>query len=229
MYLRSKYLFLLIFFSCCFAVKADDSTDIEPEIKYRRIEALMNVSNALSRFTGNGNVQTVFEEPFLMGMKISNRAKTAAIRIGINFSISNITEDLNGISKVSNINAWAPLVGYEWRKELGYRFQFYGGVDLRYYNDINRTETRTPTGFGTTSVTIFKTSQTGWGFGPFCGFAFHLTPRITFLTEGNFYLNYIHKLRSFSGDGTRYETFEDKYVTSLSPSAPSALFLLVRF
>ena len=223
-----KYLFLLLLTCVSFSAKAD-STDIEPEESYRRIEGVMNISTALSRFTGNGPTPTVFEEPYLFGIKFSNRAKTSAIRIGINFSVNKVSEDLNGISKTSNINAWAPLLGYEWRLDLGYNFQFYGGIDARYYNDLNRTETVTPMTPGNPNITIFNTSQTGWGFGPHCGFVYNFTPRISILTEGSMYLNYIRKVRNFSTDGANYETFEDKYITSMSPVAPSSLFLLVRF
>jgi len=224
---KLKYLIIILLSGVSLSLKAD-STDME-ETSYHRIEGLMNVSNAISRFTGNGGSKTVFEEPFLMGIKITNKTRTSALRVGFNFSVSKVSEDLNGISKTSNINAWAPLLGYEWRKDLGYNFEFYGGVDARYYNDINRTETRAINSSGGTSLTIFNTSQKGWGFGPFCGFVYNITPRISLLTEGNLYLNYIRKVRNFSSDGSHYETFEDKYYTNLSPSAPSSVFLVIRF
>jgi hypothetical protein len=228
MFLKNKYFMLFLLFGMTLYAKAD-TTDVEPEIVYRRIEAMWNISNTLSRFTGNGTVQTVFEEPFIVGLKLSNRAKTSAFRLGINFNVTKTSENLNGISKTSNINSWAPLIGYEWRMDLGYNFQFYGGMDVRYYNDLNRTETVTTIDPNPPLINIFNTSQEGWGFGPFCGFVYNITPRISVLTEGNFYLNYIRRVRNFSADGSTYEVFEDKYVTSVSPVAPSSLFLLVRF
>ncbi len=222
--IQIKWVFLFIVLFSGSALMAD-STNISKS----RLEILINVSNTLSRFTGNGTIQTVFEEPFLMGFKITNRSKKAALRIGINFNVSNITEESPGTSRVSDINSWAPLLGYEWRRKLGNRFEFYGGVDGRYYYYINRTRTSNINNFSIISSTEFRTTQNGFGFGPFCGFVFNLTPRVSLLTEGNFYLNFIKINRSFANDGSNFETFEDKYITSISPSAPSSLFLVVRF
>lgn len=204
-----------------------DSTDVRKS----RIELLMNISNALSRFTGNGNSQSAFNEPFLVGMKITNKKKTRAFRLGTNFSISKVTEDLSGTNRISQINSWAPLLGYEWRKNLGKRFQFYGGVDVRYYNETNITDTRTPNTGGSPGVltSVFKDISNGGGFGPFCGFVFNINEHVSLLTEANFYVNYIHKVRTFSSDGSNYETFENSYSTTVSPNAPSSIFLLVRF
>jgi hypothetical protein len=227
MILRKKHVLLIMIAGFSLLARAD-STDIEEPTRYKRLELLMNVSNTLSRFTGNGTVQTVFEEPFLIGLKITNKAKTSGLRIGINFSVNKSSEDLNGITKTSDINSWAPLLGYEWRKYLGYNMEFYGGVDGRYYNDRNRTETRSFNGT-TDNITVFNTLQQGWGGGPFCGFVYNITPRVSILTEANVYLNYIRKTRNFSTDGTHYETFEDKYTTNITPNAPSALFLVIKF
>jgi len=206
--------------------KAADSVRVSKS----RIELLMNVSNALSRFTGNGNSQSVLNEPFLIGMKITNRTKTRAFRIGTNFSVSKVTEDLNGTNRTSQINSWAPLVGYEWRRNLGKRFQFYGGLDARFYNETNITDTRASDPMsGSLLTTVFKDISNGGGFGPFCGFVFNITKNVSLLTEANFYVNYIHKVRTFSSDGSNFETFENTYSTTVTPTAPSSIFLLVRF
>lgn len=134
----SKYM-TIILLVCSKSLQAQDTADIT---EYGRLEALMNISNTLSRFAGNTPRQTVFEEPFLLGLKISSKSKKSALRIGINFSYLNTNEDdLSGISRNSHISSWAPLIGYEWRRDLGGGFEFYGGIDCRYYYDINNTST----------------------------------------------------------------------------------------
>lgn len=216
---------LLLLIACFWSplAKADSTT-----IKKSRLEILMNVTNSISRFTGNGIQQTIFEDPFLFGFKITNLNKTMALRIGINFNVNRSSEDLNGTSKVSTINSWAPLIGFEWRKKLSKRFEFYGGIDARYYYDINESKT-TNFGFGINNSTIFFNSQKGWGAGPFCGFVFNITPRVSILTEGNIYVNFINVQRKFSSDGgENFTTFEDRHLTSISPSAPSSIFLVIR-
>jgi hypothetical protein len=188
---------------------------------------MMNITNAISRFTGNENVRTVFEEPFMMGLKISNRSKTSAIRIGINFQVNRSTEELTNTTRTSRIESYAPLLGYEWRRSLGNHCEIYGGIDARYYNDLNKTETVSINN-GIRTSSVFRNSQQGFGGGPHCGFQFHVSPRISFLTEGNFYINIINSRREFSSNGAPYETFENKQVTNFSPYAPSALFILIR-
>jgi len=227
MSLLTKYkpcLFLLITL-CFFTPKAQaDSTSII----YNRLEVLMNVTNSISRFTGNGINQTIFEDPFLFGLKLSNKNKTHAIRLGVNFNVNRSTEDLNGTSKISTLNSWAPLVGYEWRRKLSPKFEFYGGLDARYYYDIN--ETNTTNFFSSLNIsTIFNNTQKGWGVGPFCGFVYNFSPRISILTEANFYVNFINIQRKFSNDGgENYTYFENRNLTSISPTAPSSIFLLIR-
>lgn len=221
---------LLVLCACCITAlnaRAADSL----QASNSRIELLMNMSNALSRFTGNASSQSAFDEPFLVGMKITNSKKTRAFRIGVNFSVAKVTEDLNnGNNRVSQINSWAPLLGYEWRRNLGKRFQFYGGVDARYYNETNITDTRlsNPSGGGVLT-NVFRDVSDGWGAGPFCGFVFNISNHVSFLTEANFYINYIHKVRSFSSDGTHYAVFENSHSQTVTPTAPSSIFLLVRF
>lgn len=219
-----------IFLLCTFLMLVLNAHADSTHVSHSRIELLMNMSNALSRFTGNANSQSAFNEPFLIGMKITNRKKNRAFRIGTNFSVSKITEDLGGTNRISQINSWAPLVGHEWRRNLGKRFQFYGGIDARYYNETNSTDTRTSNPIGSGVVTsVFKDVSSGWGFGPFCGFVVNISNNISLLTEANFYVNYIHKVRSFSSDGSKYDIFENSYSTTVTPSAPSSIFLLVRF
>lgn len=217
---------LILLITACFlgpTAKADTTT-----IKKSRLEILMNVTNSISRFTGNGINQTIFEDPFLFGFKLTNLNKTLALRIGVNFDVNKSTENLNGSSKVSTINSWAPLIGFEWRKKLGNKFEFYGGVDARYYNDMN--ETRTSNAFsGSFNSTIFNNTQKGWGAGPFCGFVYNITQRVSILTEGNIYVNFINIQRKFSSDGgANYTIFEDRNLTSITPTAPSSIFLVVR-
>jgi hypothetical protein len=221
--LHIRHFIILVFIFIQFHAKAD-STNVATS----RVEFLMNISNTLSRFTGNGNVRTVFEEPFLMGLKITNKSKKLALRIGINFYASTVQEENTGVQRTSTINSWAPLFGIEWRRHLSKRFEFYGGIDGRFYNDVNKTETRT-VGSGTTFITAFRNIQRGWGGGPFCGFVFNITPRVSLLTEANIYINYLRTTREFASDGRNFEYFEDKYTTTVSPNAPSSLFLLVRF
>lgn len=220
---RTCLLLLITSFIGVATAKADTS-----RIKLSRLEVLMNVTNSISRFTGNGIKQTVFEDPFLFGLKLTNLKKSCALRLGINFDINKSNEELNGTSKVSTINSWAPLIGFEWRKKLGNKFEFYGGIDARYYNDLN--ETKTVNAFPSPSgSTIFNNSQIGWGVGPFCGFVYNLTPRVSILTEGNFYVNFINIQRKFSSDGgANYTYFEDRNLTSITPVAPSSIFLLIR-
>jgi hypothetical protein len=220
---NARHFIIPVFIFIHFHAKAD-STNVATS----RVEFLMNISNTLSRFTGNGSVRTVFEEPFLMGLKITNKSKKMALRIGINFYASTIEEENTGVQRISTINSWAPLIGVEWRRHLSKRFEFYGGIDGRFYNDVNKTESHSVAG-GTSFSTAFRNIQRGWGAGPFCGFVFNITPRVSLLTEANIYINYLRTTREFASDGTNFEYFEDKYSTTVSPNAPSSLFLLVRF
>lgn len=202
-----------------------DSTNIAKT----RLELVLNISNTLSRFTGNGAAHNIFDDPFLIALKITDKPKKKAFRIGFNFSVSNTEENLNGTSRRSVINSWAPLLGYEWRKNLGNRFQFYGGIDARYYDDKNKTTSTTFSQSGGQSTTEFLTRESGFGGGPFCGFLFSITPRISISTEGNLYVNYLHKVRKFTDVNSSPQIFEDKFTSNLSPAAPSALFLIIRF
>lgn len=206
--------------------ETEDSSDL-PE--FRRIEALMNISNTLSRFAGNTPRQSVIEEPFLLGLKISSRNKNSALRIGINFAYSSNEEnDVSGTTRTSQISSWAPLIGYEWRRNLGSGFEFYGGVDARYFIDINNTSTISFLSSGT-SQTHFRNRLSGFGAGPFCGFTFAITPRVLLLTEANLYVNFVNSTRQFSADGGKFDTFEDKNATNFSPTAPSSLCIQFRF
>lgn len=80
---RTCLLLLITSFIGVATAKADTS-----RIKLSRLEVLMNVTNSISRFTGNGIKQTVFEDPFLFGLKLTNLKKSCALRLGINFDIN---------------------------------------------------------------------------------------------------------------------------------------------
>lgn len=218
-----KILIFLVFFSLLNNAFSQEIT----EVKKSRIEFLMNISNAISRFAGNGPLMKVDEEPFLFGLKYTVNEKKGAIRLGLNMLYKRTNDNLNSTPRSTIDNSWSPLLGYEFRKPLGNKFEFYWGGDFRYYSISSKTYTRTSS--NPTINTYTSYNNNGFGVGPFCGITFKINEYISLQTEGNLYFNQVKVLREIRINSDPTEVLENKIVNSLSPIAPSSILFVIKF
>lgn len=219
-------IYIIIYFLLFFQVNKSHSQEIENK-KENKIEFLMNISNAISRFAGNGPLMKVDEEPFLFGMKYKVNESKGAIRLGLNMLYKRTNDNLNSTPRSTIDNSWSPLLGYEFRKPLGNKFEFYWGADVRYYNLSSKTDTRTNSNPVIYTYSSYKSN--GFGAGPFCGITFKINEFISLQTEGNLYFNQVKVLRELRINSDPTEVLENKIVNSLSPVAPSSILFVIKF
>jgi hypothetical protein len=216
--LKKLYLYLLV--SLPFTLGAQTTEVVKPgfEIGFNLTRVVSSLS---SNNNGSVNSQNV---PYSFIVKYRTLKNKGAFRIGAASSIKQKSDALVTSTKFINDQLVVPFVGYEWRKDISNKFVFYGGVDLRYiYNSEN---TRTET-FTSSPITVTN-NERGIGGGPFYGFMWNLSNRISLYTEGSLNLNYIQRKRVFDIGGAT-QVLENSNNLSIVPSAPVSLYMLVRF
>jgi len=133
-------------------------------------------------------------------------------------------DNLNSTPRSTIENSWSPLLGYEFRKPLGNKFEFYWGADARYYSISSKTDTRV-----NSILTYSSYKSNGFGMGPFCGITFKINEYISLQTEGNLYFNQVKIVRELRINNDPTETLENKIVNSISPVAPSSILFVIKF
>lgn len=214
-----KYFCLVHIFLLTLSLAANsDST----HVKRRRVEFALNITNAISRFSGNG-VKNILEDPYLMALKFQSKSGNSAWRAGFNQFYSSQRTDLFPGSRVSSDMYFSPILGHEWRIHLDNNFMFFYGLDGRMAWRNGQVQSSTDSGLLTINY-VEKAS----GIGPICGFAWKINHRVMLYTEANFYVNYQTVKRTFS-DGASTTVLENSAMYTVSPVIPTSIFLSINF
>lgn len=187
-------------------------------------EFVLNVTNAISRFTGNG-VKNLNEDPYLLAVKYRNKRNTGAWRLGINQLYSKQTTQLFPGERRTRDGYIAPLAGYEWRRHLDPHFMAYWGLDARLGFRNGSVEV-----FDATSSLVYLISsvENSYGAGPHFGFTWKITPRVYLYTEANLYFMYTSTYRK-QDDGINVTVLEDRKRYTVAPVIPTSLFFSLCF
>lgn len=191
--------------------------------KIRRVEIVLNFTNALTRFAGQG-ARNLSEDPYLLAIKLRNKRNTRAWRLGINQSYVSTSTDLFPGSRESKDFYVSPLFGHEWRMQLDKNFMFYTGLDVRYSSRQIEVVTFSPAGFSTS----IKDNINGYGAGPFAGFVWMVNKRVSIYTEANIYVTNVNTERKLIDQGTVYK-LESSNKFIITPSLPTSLFISLLF
>lgn len=192
--------------------------------RHGRVDVVLNITNAISRFTGNG-VRNLSEDPYLLAIKYSNKRNTGAIRFGVNQSYSSQSTQIFPGERRTRDFYISPLAGYEFRRHIDKNFMFFFGADVRGSLRQGSVEIIDP---GIGPIQLISSQENGYGAGPFCGFVWKINPRINLFTEANFYLNYVSTYR-YLDDGVGKTVLEDSHKMIVTPVIPTSIFLSVNF
>jgi hypothetical protein len=190
--------------------------------KVRRFEFALNITNAISRFSGNGP-RNVNEDPYLVALKYKSRNENRAWRLGVNQFYNASRSELNSINRTTSDMYFSPLIGHEWRVHLDHGFMFFYGLDAR--ASIRKEEVNT-SGFAGNDV--IASTEKAIGAGPLCGFGWKINKRLILYTEANYYVNYRTVYRTYTSPGG-FTLLEDSEKYMLTPVVPTSIFLVVNF
>lgn len=184
-------------------------------------EPFYDVSNALSKATGNRSTSDVISEPNAMGFRILMKEKNLALRFGTNFKYS-LDKDLIDSRNVME-NTLSLGFGLEKRKDLSSKFQFYYGVDFRYYYLRDRVTSFTQDG----SFTIDDQSE-GFGFAPILGIRWNINDRFALMTEGSFAFQLLNGNRVTTNIDGNMATQNLGGMYTLNPTLPGSILFVFR-
>ncbi|MSQ78283.1 MAG: hypothetical protein EXR21_01230 [Flavobacteriaceae bacterium] len=158
----------------------------------------MNLSQLISTVAGNKPTNIV-DMPYTFILKYRTKNPNGAFRIGGSSTIFHKEDNSGGQTfRVTDERAYSPMLGFEWRRNLGNRFVVYGGVDARY---ISKEEQTVSTDFVIGGTNTIKGTYNGWGGGPMYGIMWNLNKHISLFTEGYLAGNWIrhHRTETFVG------------------------------
>jgi hypothetical protein len=213
-----KFLLSIVLIISVWNLHASDSI---PKWKF---EFVLNITNAISRFSGNG-VRNINEDPYMFALKLRNKTNQHAFRLGINQSYTSQKTQLFPGERRTRDFYISPIIGHEWRKHLDRHFMFFYGIDVR-AGFRNGTVEIVDGGLGATQ--IISSEERGYGVGPFCGFVWKVNKNISFFTEANLYANRNNTYR-YIDDGISRTVLEDSHKWVFTPVVPTSLFLSVTF
>jgi hypothetical protein len=196
----------------------------QDDLKNRRFEIVLNITNAISRFSGNG-VKNINEDPYLLALKWRDKNNKHALRVGFNQSYTSQTTQLFPGDRRSNDFYFAPLVGFEIRRHIDNHFMFFYGLDARAGFRNGSVEIRDNNGQPTQ---VISSNETGYGAGPFCGFVWKINPRIYLFTEANLYASYNTIHRNLD-DGFSKTELENSSKLVFAPVIPTSIFVSINF
>lgn len=183
-------------------------------------EIFFNVSDALSRATGNSISANFLHDPILFGAKFLKKDGNKALRVGGNFKFIASEELGFGFDRFAKDEYYSVGIGFEKRKNIGIRFEYYYGIDLRYLEFTSTSKT-----FGSNaSESVFFAKQNGPGLAPLFGFKWNFSKRFALFTEASISANYINTYRYVNNDGIK-SVLENKLEASFLPTMPGAIFL----
>lgn len=216
-----RYLSFLFIFLWTFNLSAQTAE----KKAVKKVEIGLNITHTLAGFFNSGG-QDVLLDPYLFSLKFLK--KNGAIRSAYNFKIKTSSEfDFTtgfGGQRDARETELDLRVGWEWRKPISNRFQFYWGGDLlgRFRKEV--------VDFNTSQARLKLDEQTiGVGGGPIMGILFFITPVITLSTEAAIYGVYESGrtrndfIRGGAVDSSPIRRFE------LVPTIPNALYIHFRF
>ena len=207
---------LLLVSGVVFAQKTS-SDSIKPPIKG---EILFNVSDALGRATGNSNSGTFITDPILLGAKILRENSSNALRLGFNFRYVGGDEIGTNFQRVSKDEFYSFAAGIEKRKRISPKFQYYYGLDLRYF----QLSTASTALFSRGGTEVFSSVKNGPGVAPVLGFRWDFAERFSLFTEASLSIELINNYRYVTVGGFK-TVLEDKLETTLRPTAPGVIFI----
>lgn len=215
----------------CFLIIYLNSKAEVDSLPQKKAEIFLNISNSLARFTGNQAEEAFLDAPFLIGLKIRTKNNRSAFRVGMDFNITQSTGFQTGLNTETTEQYYVGNMGWEWRKATLQNFEFYYGLDVRYYNMTRETNSETFDPFtGAFSRTQFFTRENGPGAGAFLGFVWNITPRISVFTEGSLAYYAINNYRELTEFNNPNKTIlEDRLEHQFSPLAPNSIFFLFKF
>jgi hypothetical protein len=192
-----------------------DSTFVES----RPLEFYYNITHAISKASGNPFATSVRNEPNIIGLKYQLKKTDLYARGGLNFSIIN-RAIFDQFQRDINENQISLNLGIEFRRKINKRFDYYFGIDARYYQ--NNSETTT---FFGTSKQVLADKTNGPGLAPLYGFRWNLHPRLTLYTEGLIGFEFLNTVRREIVSNT---TYENSQRLSLSVTTPGSIFLIIK-
>lgn len=185
----------------------------------RPFEFYYNITHAISKASGNPFAVSVRNEPNIIGLKYQLKTTDLYVRTGLNINVINriiLEPNLREIKE----NEYSLNLGIEFRRKIDKRFDYYFGVDVRYYE--NKSETSSTFG-AVTQVLSDKTN--GPGIAPLYGFRWNFHPRITVYSEGLIGIEFLNTLRSEVVSNTIYENSQQ---LRFSVTTPGSIFLIIR-
>lgn len=194
------------------------------EKKKFAFEGFFNISDAITRATGNSTVNNAFEDPILIGFKVLNKEKNQAFRFGTNFTIVSASEQSRNFVRDNVEQFYSLAAGYEIRKDLGKKLEYYYGIDARYFQTSSTTELFSQLGNESLNSII-----NGPGIAPLLGFRWNITDRITLKTEGSIGIELLNHYRYVLDYQGYKSVLEDKLEWTVRPVTPGAIFFSFRF
>jgi len=175
---------LLLLFSTIFLLTPisaqETGSDSLPQVKKRRVEIGMNITNTLSSLLGSSS-NTLTTDPYLISLRVGTASRRW--RMGLSFKVKNTEDGEAGLNfsqtKTSTVHY---RMGYEWVNLVSRHFAFYWGLDGVF--DAELEDVRIDQ-FGAKSV--LRNRLWGFGLGPVLGVQWRVHPRVILTTESSIY------------------------------------------
>lgn len=192
-----------------------------------RFEFSVNFSDVVARFTGNKNLIFQPDDPFLVMVKITDKNKKRAYRLGTNANYQTVVDFTGQQNRRTRTEALNLNTGYEWRKKIDKKIEIYTGADVRYFKSKEETTSTFFSSMGAPSSTLFDSRRTGFGASYFVGFVYNFTSRVSVFTESHLSFNSFDTYRTFSSNNNT-EILEDKITNHIQVIVPMAIHLLIK-
>jgi hypothetical protein len=186
------------------------------------VETFLNISNALVRATGNSSTSLVLDEPYLIGFKYV-RHNNSAFRLGTNFSVTSnrdFTSDF--FTRTTADKQYSVNIGWEFRRKLAKKFNYYYGFDGRFTSNISTVEVQTVDG-----TELIYAQERGPGISPFLGFSWNINDRISLFTESHLAVDVLGNYRYVRGSNGLKTELENSLSYLIRPIPPGAVFIAI--
>lgn len=178
----SLFTLLFIFNGISIKTHAQDNMSAKHELS-------MNMTDLVMRFAFQPNNQIeIVDQTFLFSYKLFNPYNNSAIRIGLNAFYNNVSDGAGMDLTVNETRFLLFSVGYEKRKQLSNKTNFFYGLELF---STERFEDAKFSNTGPFPIQAnLKSSNFLMGLSPLMGFSYQINPNLKLFTESYLRLLY---------------------------------------
>lgn len=198
------------------------------EASAQRKEVSFNTTNVISNIFSLSD-QGDLIDPHSLSIRFikpdgeDDGAKITRLRMGVNILSSLSSDEFVGFES-RTLDNWSVnlRVGFEQQRFLSKKFEVYYGWEVGLAYQLTKSEII----FDFDSI-VNTNNRYSIGTGPYMGFQYHFTPRISVYTESNVYFEFNQLTQEFQNFGDNQNSSEASF--SLNHFLPNSLYFAIAF